>query len=89
MSAVPLKFGGLWGIPRPPPSASSSLELLFVAREAEQLAKRLSYKHENLSSSPRTQTKKPGLVPCVCNLNATEAERNGSLLLAAQLAKPT
>lgn len=89
MNAVPLKFGGLRGIPRPPPSAGSSLELPFGAREAGQLAKRLSCKHENRSSSPRTQTEKAGLVPCVCNLGATEAERSGSLLLAAQSVKPT
>lgn len=88
MCAVPLKFGGLQGLPRPPPSASSYLELPFGAREAEQSAKRLSCKHENLSSSPRTQTEKPGLMPCVCNLDATEAERSKSLLLA-QSAKPT
>lgn len=80
MNAVPLKFGGLRGIPRPPPSAGSSLELPFGAREAG---------HENLSSSPRTQTEKPDLVPCVCNLGATEAERSGPLLLAAQSVKPT
>lgn len=86
--AVPLEFGGLQGLPRPPPSASSYLELPFGARDAEQSAKRLSCKHENLSSSPRTQTEKPGLVPCVCNLDATEAERSKSLLLA-QSAKPT
>lgn len=44
------------------------------------------FKHEGLSSNPRTHIKMLAVVPCACHPRVSEAEMKGSLGLADQSA---
>lgn len=54
--------------------------------EMDQSVKSLFCKHKDLSSNPRTCTKKAGMMECPCNPTTGEVEIDRSLGLASQTA---